>query len=67
MWGSLKVLVFDDVGIDDWLIGQLPQREADYGFYNRHYLKKIILPDHPWGLANIKRLEFALPKGIEII
>ena len=39
-WGSLKVPVFDDVGIDDWLIGQVPQREADYGFYNRHYLKK---------------------------
>jgi hypothetical protein len=42
-WGSLKVPVFFDLGINNWLVGQVPQREADNGFYKTHYLKKDYL------------------------
>lgn len=42
-WGSLKVPVFFDLGIDNWLVGQVPQRGADNGFYKTHYLKKNYL------------------------
>jgi len=39
-WGSLKVPIFIDTGIDGWVIGQVPQSEADFGFYKSHYLQK---------------------------
>lgn len=39
-WHSLKVPVFFDTGIEDWVIGHIPQRMEKFGFYKCHFLKK---------------------------
>ncbi len=39
-WHSVKVPVFFDTGIDDWMVGHIPQLMDEYGIYKCHFLKK---------------------------
>ena len=39
VWGSLKVPVFFDVG-ENWVVGQVPRSEPNFGFYSSHCLKR---------------------------